>query len=66
MDDRDQRYVKEMTPCGYKCVHKPHKGGGGVVLLYKTDICITMHRRPAKFDAFECREADLTRGTAVH
>ena len=33
-DDGDQRYVKKMTPSGYKWVHKPRKGrGGGVALL---------------------------------
>ena len=34
--------------------------------LYKTDIGITIHRRSAKFDSFECFAATLTSGTAVH
>ena len=50
-DDGDQRYVKEMTPSEYKCVHKPRKGRGwGVALLYKTGIGITMRRGSSNFD----------------
>ena len=37
-----------------------------MALLHKTGMGITMHRRSAKLDSFECREATLASGTAVH
>ncbi len=59
LTDHDQSAIAELTPTGYSLKHiaRNYRRGGGVAILYKTELSILLHE--VKTTHFECLDCTI-------